>query len=409
MELLLIVLSMVIGLTIIAVILFELLYLKRDTKTIAPFGKRTEWQVISENNNEKVYKSTMMFKNFNEKYEGTMSNMKVEAKILFKNEHYDDIKVNAQIIPEVNDTGTRQDGYIPAFLMPSGKEINVDILAKFTGNLENVEQVHAVVIRIIYCIYDRRNYYPDVISDAVLVPTREVIKTDFSALQEKGALVYPVKTHLLTDSDDFALVIKRYAGEFLQPGDIVVIAESPIAIVEGRFKHPSNVKPGWWARRLCYFVPSKGSLSSPYGMQCAIDQIGTVKFVSAMFAGAFMKALGKSGWFYTLAGMESELIDDLTGTIPPYDQYIVLGPQNPEKFVYDLKAQIGVDVAIADANDLKKARILACTVPQAQDKIRNWMLNNPAGNSSEQTPIVVIRPDNIDSKKRNEHDQTCEV
>lgn len=407
MEWLIIAITALIVLTFIAFILFELLYNKRDTKTIAPYGKRSEWIVTSESTDEKVFKSTMHFKNYNEKYEGTMANMRVEAKILFKDEKYDDITVIPQIVP--HDEGVRQDGYIPAFLMASGLEIKVDLLAKFKGNLERIDNIHAVVVRIFYSVYDRRNYYPDLISDAVLVPVKEVVKTNFNSLQEKGALIYPVKTHLLTDSDDFAQVIKRYAGDFLKQGDVIVIAESPIAIVEGRYRHPSNVHPGWWARRLCYFVPSKGSLSSPYGMQCAIDQIGTFKFVSAMFAGFFMKLLGKNGWFYTLAGMESELIDDLTGTIPPYDQYIVLGPENPEKFVYDLKNKVGVDIAIADANDLKKARILACTIPSAQTQIRNWMLNNPAGNSSEQTPIVIIRPENIDSKKRNEHDQTCEV
>lgn len=404
---LIIVVVMLIVLIVTAVILFELLYQKRDTKTIAPFGKRTDWEIVSENQSEKIYKSTMIFKNYNEKYEGTMSNMRVEAKILFKDKKYDDITVIPQIIP--HDEGVREDGYIPAFLMASGLELKVDLYAKFIGNIQNIDKVHAVVIRVYYSVYDRRNYVADIISDAVLVPIKEAVQTNFNSLQEKGALIYPVKTHLLTDSDDFAEVIKRYAGNFLRQGDVVVIAESPIAIVEGRYRHPSNIHPGWWARRLCYFVPSKGSLSSPYGMQCAIDQIGTGKFVSAMFAGFFMKLLGKNGWFYTLAGMESELIDDLTGTIPPYDQYVVLGPENPEKFVYDLKSKIGVDVAIADANDLKKARILACTIPEAEAKIRNWMLNNPAGNSSEQTPIVIIRPENLDSKMRNENDQTCKV
>ncbi|MFN8577810.1 MAG: hypothetical protein U0354_13230 [Candidatus Sericytochromatia bacterium] len=407
MDWLIIAIAALLLLIVVAIIFFELLYQKRDTKTIAPYGKRSEWEVISETSNEKTYKSTMFFKNYNEKYEGTMANMRVEAKILFKDKKYDDITVIPQIIP--HDEGVRQDGYIPAFLMASGLELKVDLFAKFVGNLETIDKIHAVVIRVYYSVYDRRKYRPDLISDAILVPVKEVIQTNFNSLQEKGALIYPVKTHLLTDSDDFAKVIKRYAGNFLKQGDVVVIAESPIAIVESRFRHPSSINPSWWAKRLCYFVPSKGSLSSPYGMQCAIDQIGTFKFVSAMFAGFFMKLLGKNGWFYTLAGMESELIDDLTGTIPPYDQYVVLGPENPEKFVYDLKKEIGVDVAIADANDLKKARILACTIPSAEAKIRNWMLNNPAGNSSEQTPIVIIRPDNLDSKTRNEHDQTCEV
>lgn len=408
MDGLIIILAFIIGLILLAYIAFELIYQKRDKKTIEPVeGARTNWTVISEDNNHKLFSSTMKLRNKNEKYEGTLTNISVEAKMLFKGEYLNDIHIEAKLIPD--NSGIRQDGYIPAFLVPSMKDINVEVQAKFTGNLSQLNKIHAVVLRINYTVYDRRNYDRNKITDIIFVPVQEAIQPDLKSLSEKGALLYPVKTHLLSDSDDLAEVIKKYAGSFLQKGDIVVIAESPIAITEGRYRHPSQIKLSWWAKRLCYFVPSVGSLSSPYGMQCAIDQIGTAKFVSAMVAGFFMKLLGKNGWFYTLAGMESELIDDLTGTIAPYDQYIILGPKNPEKFVYDLKNKIGIDVAIADANDLKKARILACTIPEGQAQIRSWMLNNPAGNSDEQTPIVIIRPDNLDTKKRNTHDQTCEV
>jgi F420-0:gamma-glutamyl ligase len=387
---------------------FDLLYRKRDQNSIAPLThERTNWEISSDNEKERIYKCTFNFKNHNSRYEGTMVNMKIEHKILFKDEKINEINLETRLIPK--NSSVRKDGYIPAFLMPALSTTEVEIEAKFTGDIAKLDKVHAVVLRIYYTVYDRRDYHQEKFNDIIFVPVQEAAQANFSALEEQGATIYPVRTHLLTDGDDLAEVIKKYAGSFLKEGDIVVIAESPIAITEGRFKHPRQIKPGWWARRLCYFVPSAGSLSSPYGMQSAIDQIGTTKFVTAMFAGAAMKAIGKNGWFYTLAGMESELIDDLTGTIPPYDQYIVLGPKDPDKFVSDLKNKIGADVAIADANDLKKARILACTLPSAQDQIRKWMLNNPAGNSTEQTPIVIIRPDNANLKKVKTHDQTCEV
>ncbi len=394
-------------LVLAAIFCFELLYQRRDKNTIEPVkNERTAWEVISDNDADRVYQCSLNFKNLNAKYEGTLANMRIEHKILFKNEHFDDLLLETSLVPEQY---VRKDGYIPAFLIPAMKKIEVKVKSKFSGNLSRLDKVHAIVLKITYSVYDRRGYHKDRFTDIIFVPVQEAVQLNFSALQEQGAMIYPVRTHLLTDSDDLGNVIKKYAGEFLKEGDIVVIAESPIAITQGRFIHPLEFTPGWWAKRLCYFVPSAGSLSSPYGMESAIRQIGTWKFVSAMFVGALMKAVGKNGWFYTLAGMESELIDDLTGTIPPYDQYIVLGPENPDKYVKDLKNKLGVDIAIADANDLKKARILACTLEAAQDQIRKWMLKNPAGNSTEQTPIVIIRPENLDLKKRNKYDQTCEV
>lgn len=368
---------------------FEYIYRTRDRKSIQPLtSERSKWEVVSESENHRTYQTKFNFKNLNEKYEGTLANLSPSVQVLFKKEHLDDISVEATLIP---DEYTKQDGYISAFLMAPSYEHEVVVQVKVKGNLESIKKVQAMVIRINYSLYERVGYSPNKLTDIIFVPAEEEVTQNFNALEEQGATIYPVKTHLLSDGDDLSEVIKKYAGDFLQDGDIVVLAESPVAITEGRFKHPANIKLSWWAKRLCYFVPSVGSLSSPYGMQCAIDQIGVPRFVGAMFAGAVMKALGKNGWFYTLAGIESELIDDVTGTIAPYDKYIVLGPKNAQKTVDELKQRLGVDAAIADANDLKKARILASTLSDS-NQIRQWMLNNPAGNSAEQTPIVIIRP-----------------
>ena len=38
------------------------------------------------------------------------------------------------------------------------------------------------------------------------------------------------------------------------------------------------------------------------------------------------------GIFYRLAGKQARLIDDITGTTPPYDKSIVLGPKDSQIF-----------------------------------------------------------------------------
>jgi len=386
---------------------FEMLFRSRPKATIEPLTyQRSKWEIINESENKRTYECSLDFKNFSPKYEGTVVDLKTELQILFREEKKENIQGTVTIGV---DKASREDGYIISFLVPPGVNKKTILRLDFSGDLSEIEDIHAVVIRINYALYDRTGYHPGKFTDIIFVPIQEAVQPDISALQEKGAMIYPVKTHLLTDQDDLAEVIKKYAGKMLKNGDIVVIAESPVAITQRRFVHPNDLKIGFWARRICYFVGSAGSLSSPCGMQCAINQLGLGRIMLAFLGGGLLKVFGKPGWFYTIAGIESELIDDLTGTIPPYDKYLVLGPENPEKFVNQLKEKTGVDIAIADANDLKRARIVASTLKDAENKIQNWMKNNPAGNSYEQTPIVVIRPENLEANKRNEYAQTSKI
>jgi len=49
-------------------------------------------------------------------------------------------------------------------------------------------------------------------------------------------------------------VVDRYAGNIAQPGDLVAVAESVVAITQGRFIRQEEVKTGLWARFLCAFL-----------------------------------------------------------------------------------------------------------------------------------------------------------
>jgi hypothetical protein len=152
------------------------------------------------------------------------------------------------------------------------------------------------------------------------------------------------------------------------------------------------VKPGFWAKRLCFFVPSKGSLSSQHGFQLAMNEVGALRMVSAFFLGAVGKLVGHKGIMYEVAGRPAELIDDITGTMPPFDKYIVAGPAEPERVVARIKEKTGMEAAIVDANDLKRAMVLAVTPGIQAADVSRLLLDNPFGNAAEQTPIVLLRP-----------------
>jgi hypothetical protein len=94
-------------------------------------------------------------------------------------------------------------------------------------------------------------------------------------------------------------------------------------------------------------------------MQTLIDVVGPTRVLAAWCGGLLMKLIGIPGGFYRLAGPQARLIDDITGTTPPYDQTLVLGPDDPSAFCQEAAAALGVAVAIVDVNDLGRVKVLA--------------------------------------------------
>ena len=58
------------------------------------------------------------------------------------------------------------------------------------------------------------------------------------------AHVLPVPTHLLTNLDSTVEIVKHYVKPCAQPGDIVTIGETPVAIMQGRLRHPQYGETG---------------------------------------------------------------------------------------------------------------------------------------------------------------------
>ena len=86
------------------------------------------------------------------------------------------------------------------------------------------------------------------------------------------------------------------------------------------------------------------------------------------------------------------MIDDITGTMPPYDKHIVYGPKDPQKVVEQLKERLGCFGAlIADVNDLKRSRVVGASAGLDGERAANLLIDNPFGNASQKTPIVIIK------------------
>jgi hypothetical protein len=83
--------------------------------------------------------------------------------------------------------------------------------------------------------------------------------------------------------------------------------------------------------------------------------------------------------------------DGYTGTMPPYERAIVLAPREPDAFAEAVRARTGVACAVVDANDLGRAKVLGTSRGVRAENVAAALLDNPHGNSDEQTPIVVLK------------------
>jgi F420-0:gamma-glutamyl ligase len=202
----------------------------------------------------------------------------------------------------------------------------------------------------------------------------------------------PVRTRILTDKDNIVDMIVKYAKDDVGPDDVVSVAESVVAITQGRILRPEDMKVGFLARILCRFVPQEGSLSSVYGMQSAMDAEGEFRVLFAMIIGMLAKVIGKNGVFYQLAGTQAALVDDVTGTMPPFDKCLVYGPHEPNQVAEEIKQRLGCyGAAVADVNDLKRAAVLGVSAGLVPKELARILIDNPFGNASQRTPIVIIK------------------
>ena len=207
-----------------------------------------------------------------------------------------------------------------------------------------------------------------------------------------GCRVLPLRTHLLGTLDDPIEVLRTYASDLLQPGDVLTIGETPVAVIQSRYRHPSEVQPGLVARLACRVFHPTSSLATACGLQTLIDLVGPTRVLVAWIGGLLLKLVGVPGGFYRLAGDQARLIDDITGTTPPYDQTIVLGPDEPEALCQRAATELGVAVAIVDVNDLGRVKVLASSRGCDEELLQRALRPNPAGNANERTPLVLVRP-----------------
>ncbi len=202
---------------------------------------------------------------------------------------------------------------------------------------------------------------------------------------------FAIKTDLLGCFDNPVNTVIDYCKGIVEKNDILTIGESPLAIMQNRYIAPQNLKCSLFSKSLCYFFHPTSSLATSCGMQLLINKIGVTRITFALLVGFLFKLVGIKGMFYRLTGSESSLIDDISGTVTPYDKSIVMGPLNAELFCREVSNHLNINVAVVDVNDLGGVKVLASSNKAVNKILKRNLISNPAGNGDEKTPIVLIR------------------
>ena len=206
---------------------------------------------------------------------------------------------------------------------------------------------------------------------------------------------FPVETRIFTPDDDIRELIKEYAVPLIQPGDILSLSESPLAITQGRAIPVSELHITPLANILWRFVakvPYGIGLRAPASMQCAIDECGAPRIILAALAGALGKVIRVKGLFYKVAGMQAALIDAAeTSVVPPYNHTVIKGPLHPEKVAQELSDEFGLPVAVMDINDIGGCWMIGGSKGLSKHFMETVMGDNPQGQDDELTPFCLIR------------------
>ena len=200
----------------------------------------------------------------------------------------------------------------------------------------------------------------------------------------------PVRTALVRAGDDLAALVAAAVRGIAGPLDVVAVSETAVAIAQNRMIAAETIRPSRLAYVLSRRASALATVNQPESLQLVIDQAGAWKVVWAAFAHVVGHRLRKPGIFYRILGESIAAIDGYTGTLPPFERTIVLGPQDPDRVAAEIAARAGARTAIVDANDLGSVKVLGASAGVPRERVATALRRNPHGNGDEQTPIVVL-------------------
>jgi hypothetical protein len=210
----------------------------------------------------------------------------------------------------------------------------------------------------------------------------------------------PIKTPLLTEKTDLLETVRKYAGPYLKPDDLLFVSEKVVCVTQGRVINMNDIKPTKLARFLARKVHNnygtkdfKGfGHGTPMAMQLFIEEAGVLRVFFAAAVAAVTRPLGIKGAFYLICGKMAKSVDcPMSFSILEYAHYAKLAPKDPDEVARRLKAEFGNETVILDANYIGAFSLGKSTRRLSEKFIGKIFRDNPLGQADEMTPICIVR------------------
>lgn len=207
---------------------------------------------------------------------------------------------------------------------------------------------------------------------------------------------YAIKTHFVHVGEDYVDLVRTYVLPHWQPGDLLSSSEKVVALCQGRIVKKEDMHISLLARVLSPFASTSDAgigVNCPYKMQFAIDEVGAPRVLFAAIAAGLGKMVGRRGVFYEIVGQEVTGLDGFYDhDFKEYGDYGIRIPERPDEVCNEVEAAYGVRAMIVDANDLN-VEILgkSSSIEADGETLCELIADNPAGQSRELTPFILIR------------------
>ncbi len=204
-----------------------------------------------------------------------------------------------------------------------------------------------------------------------------------------------IQTHFIQKGESFLAVCRKYVKPLAEAGDILSSSEKIVSICQGNTVDMKDVKLGFWAKNLSKLASRSEmgvGMDEPYKLQLAIDIAGLPRILFAVFCGGIGKLFGIKGWFYKVAGNGIAGMDGFysRSDFKEYHTMAILLPAQPDKACKEIAEDLGIAVAIVDANDVS-VETLGSYGLKDNNEFLQMIRDNPAGQSDELTPLILIK------------------
>ncbi|NCB62856.1 MAG: F420-0--gamma-glutamyl ligase [Clostridia bacterium] len=213
---------------------------------------------------------------------------------------------------------------------------------------------------------------------------------------------HAIQTHFVQIGEDYIELVNQYVAPLYQEGDILSMSEKIIALCQKRVVYKKDMKLTRLAKFLSKFAMHSDAgvgVDSPWKMQFAIDHCGAFRVIWAAVCAGVGKIFGKHGIFYDMVGQEITGLDGFYDHVwECYGDYGIRIPDRPNEVCDEIFEKTGIKAMLVDANDLTRDILgKAKALEETEEVLLGMIKDNPAGQSKECTPFILIRERKADA------------